>query len=50
MTTQVVAALPIRTVRAALLAGLAGLVAPGLAALLLFIALSALGFRFGARR
>ncbi len=33
MTTQVMAALPVRTVRDALLAGLAGLVAPHLAAL-----------------
>lgn len=41
MTTQVMAALPVRTVRDALLAGLAGLVAPHLAALGWFLVSSA---------
>ena len=55
MTTQATTAPPLRAVRDALPAGLAGLVAPHLAAaawapaLLLFIRSSAPAFRFGAR-
>jgi hypothetical protein len=51
MTTQAMAALPVRTVRDALLAGLAGLVAPHLAALAWFLVSSAVwgaGWRLAA--
>ena len=51
MTTQVMAALPVRTVRDALLASLAGLVAPHLAALAWFLLSSAVwgpGWRMAA--
>lgn len=51
MTTQVMAALPLRKVRDALLAGLAGLVAPHLAALAWFLLSSAVwgsGWRLAA--
>jgi hypothetical protein len=51
MTTQVLAALPVRTVRDALLAGLAGLAAPQLVALAWFLLSSAVwgaGWRLAA--
>jgi hypothetical protein len=51
MTTQAMAALPVRTVRDALLAGLAGLVAPQLAAFVWFLLSSAVwgaGWRMAA--